>query len=179
MQRRTITLAAISTLTMAAAGCATVGAGSADGLTATADLRNAQGASVATATLVQDGDDVEITINATNLPPGIHGFHLHETGTCTPPDFTSAGGHFAPASRRHGFQSPNGPHAGDLPNLEVAADGTARVTVDNQRVTLTEGPTSLLDADGTALVIHQGPDDYRTDPSGNSGARIACGVVTR
>ena len=177
MQRRT-TLAAISTLTMAA-GCAAVGAAPGDGLIATADLRNTQGASVAMATLVQDGDDVEITINATNLPPGTHGFHLHETGTCTPPDFTSAGGHFAPMSRHHGFQSPNGPHAGDLPNLEVGADGTARVTVENERVTLTEGPTSLFDADGTALVIHGGPDDYRTDPSGNSGARIACGVVTR
>lgn len=172
-------LAAIFTLSLGTAGCAATGAGSAGEATATADLRDAQGRTVATATLVQDGGEVDITMNATNLPPGPHGFHLHETGTCTPPDFTSAGGHFAPQSRQHGFENPAGPHAGDLPNLDVAADGTARVTIENERVTLTGGPASLFDADGTALVVHAGPDDYRTDPSGDSGARIACGVIVR
>lgn len=170
--------AGMLTLSMILTGCAAAGT-IADRATATADIRDAQGRSVATATLVQDDDGVEIAILATALPPGVHGIHLHTTGTCTPPDFTSAGGHFAPSDRRHGFENPDGPHAGDLPNIDVASNGTGAFALENERVTLTPGPASLFDADGTAIVIHAGPDDYRTDPAGDSGARIACGVVTR
>lgn len=160
-------------------GCAAAGSGAGGEATATVSLRDADGRTVATATLVQDGGEVEINLQATALPPGAHGVHLHETGTCTAPDFSSAGGHFSPASRQHGFENPNGPHAGDLPNIQVGADGRGRFLLENERVTLTAGPASLFDSDGTALVIHAADDDYRTDPSGNSGARIACGVVTR
>jgi Cu-Zn family superoxide dismutase len=106
-------------------------------------------------------------------------FHVHETGSC---DHTtgheSAGGHFNPTSQEHGFLAPEGPHAGDMPNLEVAEDGTANATVENPRVTLRPGlPNSLLDEDGTALIIHAEEDDQRTDPTGNAGDRIACGVI--
>jgi Cu-Zn family superoxide dismutase len=170
--------AAMLAASMIAIACATAGVTNREA-TATADIRDAQGRTVAAATLVQDGDEVEISIDVAALPSGTHGIHLHTTGTCTPPDFTSAGGHFSPATRRHGFENPEGPHAGDLPNIDVAADGTGRFLLANDRVTLTSGAASLFDADGTAIVIHAGPDDYRTDPAGDSGARIACGVITR
>src|SRR5690606_11945130 len=101
-----------------------------------------------------------------------------ETGECTPPDFTSAGGHFNPTAAQHGLENPDGPHAGDMPNIEVGADGTASVTVENDRITLSEGPNSILDADGSALMIHASADDNVSDPAGNAGARIACGVIT-
>lgn len=160
-----------------AAGCATAGVG--PGPAATADIRNPAGETVATAMLVQDGDDVEIEVHAIGIPAGVHGIHLHETGTCTAPDFTSAGGHFNPASREHGFENPAGPHAGDLRNMQTTAGGMGHYTAENGLVTLQTGAASLFDADGTAIVIHAGPDDYRTDPTGDSGARIACGVVVR
>jgi Cu-Zn family superoxide dismutase len=147
--------------------------------TATADIRDAQGEVVATATLVQDGERVELTVTATALPPGAHGIHLHEVGTCAAPDFTSAGGHFNPTSRRHGFDNPEGPHAGDLRNIEIAAGGGGRYVEANDRITLTDGPRSVMDGNGTAIVVHAGPDDYRTDPTGDSGSRIACGVIAR
>ena len=163
---------------MIAAACAAP-PGSDSYATATADLRDASGESVGMATLVERGGEVQITIHATDLPPGVHGVHIHQTGTCTPPDFSSAGGHFAPESHQHGFENPAGPHAGDLPNIEVGADGSGHFTLINDRVTLTSGEASLFDADGSAIVVHAGADDYRTDPAGDSGARIACGVITR
>lgn len=162
-----------------AAACASAPGAAGGYATASVDLRNASGATVGMATLVERGDEVQITIHATGMPPGVHGVHIHETGTCTPPDFSSAGGHFAPVSRQHGFENPAGPHGGDLPNIEVGADGTGHFTLSNDRVTLASGPTSLFDDDGSAIVVHAGRDDYRTDPAGASGARIACGVVTR
>src|SRR5690606_33871957 len=113
---------------------------------ATAELRDAQGEVVGTATLEETGNAVRIDLEITNLPPGTLAFHIHETGECTPPDFTSAGGHFNPTAAQHGLENPDGPHAGDMPNIEVAADGTARVTVDNDRITLSEGPNSILHA---------------------------------
>lgn len=146
---------------------------------ATADIRNAQGEVVATATLVEHGGEVELTVISTGLPPGAHGIHLHEVGTCAAPDFTSAGGHFNPTSTDHGFDDPDGPHAGDLRNIEIPAGGGGRYVETNDRITLTDGPRSVMDGNGTAIVVHAGPDDYRTDPSGNSGSRIACGVITR
>jgi Cu-Zn family superoxide dismutase len=146
---------------------------------ATANLVNAQGQSVGTVRLVQEVDGLKLDVQASGLPAGVHGIHIHETGTCTPPDFTSAGGHFNPDAKQHGLRNPQGPHRGDLENLEVGADGTADREYKVTSVTLNEGVSSLFDADGSAIVIHAGPDDYVSNPSGNSGARIACGVVTR
>ena len=110
-----------------------------------------------------------------------HGIHFHGVGKCdagTTP-FASAGPHFNPDAKQHGLENANGPHAGDMPSVTVEANGSANVTLTTSRVTLGEGPRSLLDADGSAIVLHAAPDDQRTDPSGNSGARIACGVITR
>lgn len=145
---------------------------------ATAELRNAEGQLVGTATLEEGESGVRIALEAANLPEGTHAFHVHETGECTPPDFTSAGGHFNPTGAQHGLENPQGPHAGDMENFDVGADGTAQIAVDNDRVTLAAGQNSLLDADGSALVVHAGADDYVTDPSGDAGDRIACGVIT-
>lgn len=145
---------------------------------ATAELRNAQGASVGTATLEEGDAGVRITLQLSGLPQGTHGFHVHQTGECTPPTFESAGGHFNPTSAQHGLENPQGPHAGDMENIEVSADSTANITTDNDRIALAPGANSVLDADGSAIVIHATADDQMTDPSGNSGDRIACGVIT-
>jgi len=110
---------------------------------------------------------------------GQHGFHIHEVGKCTPPAFLSAGGHFNPTGAKHGLLDPDGPHAGDLPNLWIEADGSADYTVTTNLITLGPGKRSVFDKNGSALLIHTGPDDYITDPAGDSGDRIACGVITR
>jgi Cu-Zn family superoxide dismutase len=145
---------------------------------ARAELRNAAGETVATATFEPGPSGVELRIEATRLPPGTHGFHLHAVGRCEGPDFKSAGGHFNPGERKHGLENPAGPHAGDLPNLVVGPDGKGRASA-RLSVALDAGPSSLFHEGGTSLVVHADPDDMRTDPAGNSGARIACGVVTR
>jgi superoxide dismutase, Cu-Zn family len=165
------------TTDVAAAPDAAAGAGAA--AEARTTLLNAQGDTVGTATLREMGETVRISISVSGLPPGEKGIHIHEVGRCDPPTFESAGGHFAPQGRQHGFDNPAGPHAGDLQNINVGADGTAQQELTTDLVTLREGPRSIFDADGTSLVIHAGPDDYRTDPSGQSGDRIACGVISR
>ena len=136
-------------------------------------LVNSAGQSVGTVRAWQTAGGVSFRISASGLPHGLHGVHVHAVGRCDPPDFKSAGAHWNPVGRQHGMNNPAGPHAGDLPNVEVAANGvlTATLTLPNASM------TSLLDADGAALVVHASADDYKTDPSGNSGARIACAVI--
>lgn len=142
-------------------------------------LFNSQGVKVGRVILSEQPGGVGISLQVWNLPPGMHGFHIHALGKCDPPAFTTAGGHFNPEGKKHGLQNPAGPHSGDLPNLVVGPDGTAAVEVLAPRVTLAPGTiNSLLGRDGSALVIHAGPDDDRTDPAGNAGARIACGVIS-
>jgi Cu-Zn family superoxide dismutase len=149
-----------------------------EGAGAVAELRNPEGAVVGEATFERVDSGVRIVFEGENLPPGMHGFHIHENGECTLPTFESAGDHFNPLNKQHGLQSPDGPHAGDLPNLDVAEDGTARLEFIATGVTLdASSERSLLAGNGTALVIHVDQDDQVTDPTGNSGGRIACGVI--
>jgi Cu-Zn family superoxide dismutase len=149
-----------------------------EALGAMAELIDAQGQLIGIALLIEVPEGVLITLKVEGLPPGEHALHIHERGVCEPPDFASAGGHFNPFGKQHGLENPEGPHAGDLPNIEVGPDATAETEMTATRVTLKPGqPNSLLDEDGSALVIHAGPDDFKSDPAGNAGARIACGVI--
>jgi Cu-Zn family superoxide dismutase len=143
-------------------------------------LINGGGQTIGTIRAWQTAGGVSFHIEASGLPHGIHGVHVHSVGRCEGPDFASAGPHWNPADKKHGMNNPAGPHAGDLPNVEVAANGVllATLALPNASLTAPPGtPGALLDADGAALVIHAGADDYVTDPSGNSGARIACAVL--
>jgi Cu-Zn family superoxide dismutase len=141
------------------------------------NLQGAKSQPVGEVTLTQTPHGVLVTTSVHDLPPGEHGFHIHEKGECVPP-FTSAGAHFNPRGAAHGYENPKGAHAGDLPNLIVPADGKLRVEFLAKGVTLEKGkPGSLFDADGSTLVLHAAEDDYRSDPAGNSGDRIACGVI--
>lgn len=140
-------------------------------------LKDRKQQEVATATLTQEEDGVRIQLSGQNFTPGKHGFHIHETGACEGPDFSSAGGHFNPTNVSHGNVE-DGPHAGDLPNMEVKEDGTVQADTLAEMVTLEKGkPNSLLKEDGTALIIHSDEDDYKSQPAGNAGERIACGVI--
>jgi Cu-Zn family superoxide dismutase len=144
------------------------------------ELKGAQGEAIGTATLTATGaTGVSIALDVKGLKPGEHGVHLHAVPKCEGPAFTSAGPHFNPETKKHGTQNPEGPHAGDMPNLTVGADGTAKATVTDPRVTLGTGANSLFANGGTAIVIHAGPDDMKTDPSGGSGDRIACGAIMK
>lgn len=146
---------------------------------ARATIVNAQGQNIGTVTFTQAAHGVLIHLEVTGLPTGWKGVHLHVTGQCQGPQFTSAGAHINPANHQHGIGSNTGFHAGDLPNLYVHADGVGRAEFFTDAVTLRDGPTSLFDADGSAIVIHANPDDHVTDPIGNAGGRIACGVIQR
>jgi Cu-Zn family superoxide dismutase len=143
--------------------------------TASAEMKDAKGNSVGEIKLTQAPNGLIVKVKLWDLPPGEHAFHIHEVGKCEPP-FKSAGGHFNPTGHHHGIQNPDGQHAGDMPNLKIEKDGKQELTVFLNEVTLS-GKNRLLDENGTAFVIHSGADDYISDPAGNAGDRIACGVV--
>jgi len=143
----------------------------------TVELKDPQGKTVGTALLKETPKGVRIRLDAKGLPPGLKGIHIHENGQCAAPDFKSAGGHYNPGKTHHGKLSSEGPHLGDLPNLEVKANGQAKFTQMLPGATLKPGENSVRKPGGTAIVIHAGPDDLVSDPSGDSGDRIACGVI--
>jgi Cu-Zn family superoxide dismutase len=142
-------------------------------VTARSSLAAADGAPRGSAQLVEARSGLSVSVQAQGLPPGTHGIHVHAVGRCDAPDFATAGPHWNPTDRKHGRDNPDGAHHGDLPNIQIDADGTGSLafTLPSAKI------AQLLDADGAALVVHAGADDYRTDPSGNSGGRIACGVI--
>lgn len=147
----------------------------ATGTSATATIRDLNGARVGTATLTDTYAGILVVGSVQNLGLGAHGIHIHGVGKCDPP-FTSAGPHFNPLGKQHGFENPNGPHLGDMPNIDTPAAGALRFEVLLTGMTL-KGNNRLLDAGGAAIVIHAARDDYKTDPAGDSGSRIACGVI--
>ena len=146
----------------------------------TVKLADGKGQAVGTAKISETkGGGVEIKLDVKNLVPGEHALHFHGTAKCEGPAFTTAGGHFNPAMKQHGKDNPMGSHAGDMANFTVGPKGTAKVTIKNPAVTLSDGPSSLFTNGGTAMMIHAKADDYKTDPAGNAGDRIACGVVAK
>lgn len=164
---------------LALAGCSLAATRPVTDNTATAELKNPSGATVGTAVLTDIGDGVRVVLEMKGMPPGEHAVHVYETGVCEPPAFTSAGGHFNPEKKQHGLLNPTGPHAGDLPNITITSEGTGRLESHTTRISVGPGASSVFDADGSALVVHAGRDDFKTDPTGNSGARIACGVIVK
>jgi len=160
-----------------AAGVATGASGAAEtDATAKAAMQTSGGSPAGTVTLQQAANGVLITVQLQNLPDGSHGFHIHETGLCEP-DFQAAGGHFSPTGREHGLDNPEGPHAGDLPNIVVHEDGSAAAQFFTAAVTLNDGDTSLFDGDGSAIIVHAQGDSHGQDPM--AGGRIACGVIEK
>lgn len=176
-------LFAASAALLATAAARPLAAQRADGAAqvAHAQLVDAEGKIVATATLHETaGHGVLIRLEAERLPAGERAFHIHQTGRCEAPMFQSAGGHYAPRGRQHGFLVPAGPHAGDLPNIHVPQGGRLVIEVLAPDVTLRPGaPNTLFDEDGSALVVHAGRDDYKSQPAGDAGGRFACGVIQR
>jgi superoxide dismutase, Cu-Zn family len=144
---------------------------------ASAPLKDGSGKEVGSVNLTQTPHGVLINVSVKGLPPGEHAFHVHAVGKCEPP-FTTAGGHFNPGAKKHGLLAAEGHHAGDMPNLHIPQNGDLTVEVMNADITLEKGkPNSVFDTDGSAVVIHAGSDDYKTDPTGEAGGRIACGVI--
>jgi len=160
---------------LALAGCddkMAVGTPVAGGAKAVAMLKTADGVDVGRATATDVAGGVRFTIDAKAMPAGTHGAHIHMTGRCDAPDFTTAGGHWNPTAMKHGPMNPQGPHEGDLPNLMIDTGGRGTIGATIPGATI----AAMMDADGAAMVVHASADDLMTDPSGNSGARIACGV---
>ena len=144
------------------------------------EMKDAKGASVGVATLSEiPGGGVAIDLNLKGLPPGEHAAHIHSAAKCEAPAFTTAGGHFNPDQKQHGLENPAGHHAGDMPNFTVKPDGTAQVKLVNSSVDMGADSHSIFSNGGTAIVIHGAPDDMKSDPAGNAGPRIACGVITK
>ena len=146
---------------------------------ARADIKNAEGKSVGTASLRETKDGVLITVNVNELPEGLHAVHVHSVGKCEAPAFTSAGPHFNPMNKQHGLKNPAGPHAGDLPDMYVEKNGMGHYELLIDSITLGSGETSIFDADGSSVIVHVTADDNMTDPTGNSGDRVACGMIVR
>jgi Cu-Zn family superoxide dismutase len=169
-------LAIVGTILLAA-GCAETATEAPGGPSATAVLRDALGNEKAQATVTQVGSDLRVRVSAAGMAPGTYGVHIHAVGRCEAPGYATAGPHWNPGGRQHGKDNPQGMHMGDLPNLVVGADGRGTLEYSVSGAGLREGSTILLDSNGAAVVIHTGPDDYTTDPSGNSGGRMACGVL--
>ncbi len=172
------TLSVLSLLALAS--CSALGYGT---KAAHAELIDNANKTVGHATLTQSGTGVKIVLDVEGAPPGMHALHIHNNGMCHAGEekpFDSSGPHFNPYGKKHGLENPEGPHAGDLPNFEVKADGTAHVELVAKLVTLEEGqPNSLFKVGGTCLMIHLKPDDYKTDPTGNAGTRWACGMIEK
>ncbi len=182
VRRTFVTLMTVAPLALAACGPHKESMGrtraAPPSLTVTTQLLGPSGELRGTATLTQESDGTRVVASVTGLPPGDYAIHLHGTGRCDAPDFKSAGGHFNPGMKQHGSQNPMGSHEGDLPNLTVTSDGNGRIDYMRPGLRLKDGTAPLLDADGAAVVLHAGPDDYKTDPAGNAGTRIACGVLS-
>jgi Cu-Zn family superoxide dismutase len=142
------------------------------------ELKDGQGNAVGDIIVWDQGSGVALQLELHDLTPGEHAVHFHQVPKCEGPDFKSAGGHFNPEGKKHGFDNPDGHHAGDMKNFTVGANGRAKVKLEDSEVTLKDGPHSLL-ISGAAIVVHAKADDYKTDPSGNSGDRVACGVITK
>lgn len=167
--------ASLASLTAALA--ITLAATGAQAQSAKAPLKSADGKDVGSVTLTQTPSGVLLAVSVKGLAAGEHAFHVHAVGKCEPP-FTTAGGHFNPGSKKHGLMAAEGHHAGDMPNLHIPASGELTVEVVNAAITLEKGkPNSVFDTDGSAVIIHAGKDDYKTDPTGDAGGRIACGVI--
>jgi Cu-Zn family superoxide dismutase len=178
MKERKMRIAPVMCSLIAMAGMAVSFSAQAQSPTAKAALKDASGKDVGTVQLVQTPHGVLLRMSLKGVAPGEHAFHVHAVGKCEAP-FTSAGGHFNPASKKHGMEAAEGAHAGDMPNLFIPANGELRIDVANHMISLVKGqPNSVFDADGSAIIIHAGPDDYKTDPTGNAGDRIVCGVIT-
>ncbi len=174
-----ITTIGLLTVGMAGAQDPTGTAGSSPVPAASAALIDAKGGEIGEARLEQTPNGTLLKLELRNVAPGVHALHIHEVGRCEGPEFTSAGDHLAPGGRQHGFLNSKGPHAGDLPNIDVPKTGQLSVEYLLTDVNLGSGPGALLDSDGSAIVIHASKDDYRSDPAGNAGDRIACGPIRR